>query len=112
MVTTFVPARVLGTAEARKELPAILERFRHEGAEAEPVFIGSYRRAEAVVLSAALAERLSVVLEDLILADRLRERLAASGEPIGGDIVEARLGLDRGEIDREKAALRRERGSQ
>jgi PHD/YefM family antitoxin component YafN of YafNO toxin-antitoxin module len=42
---------VLTTREARAALPAMLERFRQEGADAEPVVIGARRRPEAVVLS-------------------------------------------------------------
>jgi hypothetical protein len=45
------PHEVLATREAREQLPAMLERFRQAGADAEPVVIGARRRPEAVVLS-------------------------------------------------------------
>jgi PHD/YefM family antitoxin component YafN of YafNO toxin-antitoxin module len=45
------PHDVLATREARAQLPALLERFRQAGADAEPVVIGAHRRPEAVVLS-------------------------------------------------------------
>lgn len=45
------PHDVLATREARAQLPAMLERFRRSGAEAEPVVIGARRKPEAVVLS-------------------------------------------------------------
>jgi PHD/YefM family antitoxin component YafN of YafNO toxin-antitoxin module len=45
------PHDVLATREARAQLPAMLERFRQAGADAEPVVIGARRRPEAVVLS-------------------------------------------------------------
>lgn len=45
------PHEVLATREARAALPAMLERFRQDGARAEPVVIGARRRPEAVVLS-------------------------------------------------------------
>ena len=45
------PHDVLATREARAQLPALLERFRQAGADAEPVVIGARRRPEAVVLS-------------------------------------------------------------
>jgi PHD/YefM family antitoxin component YafN of YafNO toxin-antitoxin module len=45
------PHDVLATREARAQLPALLERFRQSGADAEPVVIGARRRPEAVVLS-------------------------------------------------------------
>jgi PHD/YefM family antitoxin component YafN of YafNO toxin-antitoxin module len=45
------PHDVLATREARAQLSALLERFRRDGADAEPVIIGARRRPEAVVLS-------------------------------------------------------------
>lgn len=42
---------MLATREARAQLPALLERVRQAGADAEPVVIGARRRPEAVVLS-------------------------------------------------------------
>ena len=42
---------MLATREVRAQLPALLERFRQDGADAEPVVIGARRRPEAVVLS-------------------------------------------------------------
>lgn len=45
------PHDVLPTREARAQLPALLERFRQDGVDAEPVVIGARRRPEAVVLS-------------------------------------------------------------
>ena len=64
------PHDVLPTREARAQLPALLERFRQDGADAEPVVIGARRRPEAVVLSyerylqlAGGRERVAAVLE-------------------------------------------------
>jgi PHD/YefM family antitoxin component YafN of YafNO toxin-antitoxin module len=48
---TRKPHDVLATREARAQLPAMLERFRQAGADAEPIVIGARRRPEAVVLS-------------------------------------------------------------
>ena len=110
MTVAFTSPRVLGTAEARKELPAILDRFRHDGLQAEPVFIGSYRRPEAVILSAEIVEQLAPWLEDLLLAERIRERLAARGAPVAVDTVKVQLGIGDDEVDAEKEALRREFG--
>lgn len=45
------PHDVLATREARAQLPAMLERFRRAGSDAEPVVIGARRKPEAVVLS-------------------------------------------------------------
>ena len=67
---TRKPHDVLATREARAALPAMLERFRQDGADAEPVVIGARRRPEAVVLSyerylqlAGGRERVAAVLE-------------------------------------------------
>ena len=40
---------VLSVREARERLPSLLERFR--GGDRTPVFLGSHRRTEAVMLS-------------------------------------------------------------
>lgn len=48
---TRKPHDVLATREVRAQLPAMLERFRQTGVDAEPVVIGARRRPEAVVLS-------------------------------------------------------------
>jgi PHD/YefM family antitoxin component YafN of YafNO toxin-antitoxin module len=53
------PHDVLATREARAQLPALLERFRRAGADAEPVVIGARRRPEAVVLSYELYLKLA-----------------------------------------------------
>jgi hypothetical protein len=50
----FMPtnhSEVLATRDARAQLPAILERFRAAGPDAEPVVIGAQGRPEAVFLS-------------------------------------------------------------
>src|SRR5829696_2610498 len=68
---TRKPHDVLATREARAQLPALLERFRQAGADAEPVVIGARRRPEAVVLS----------YERYLQLAGGRERVAASGAP-------------------------------
>lgn len=67
------PHQVLATREARAQLPALLERFRQAGADAEPVVIGARRRPEAVVLSyerylklAGGRERVAATLEQQV----------------------------------------------
>jgi hypothetical protein len=102
LVTT---PHILGTAETRRTLPAILDRFRQQGADAEPVYIGAYRNADAVLLPAALAERIAPLLEDLMIAQRMKARLAARYEVVSGDDLVARLGLDEAALSDETAAL-------
>lgn len=75
------PHEVLATREARAQLPALLKRFRQDGADAEPVVIGARRRPEAVVLS----------YERYLQLAGGRERVAAALER---QAREARQGLD------------------
>lgn len=110
MTASFTSPRVLGTAEVRKELPAILDRFRHDGLQAEPVFIGSYRHPEAVILSAEIVEQLAPWLEDMLLAEQIRERVAVGGAPVPTDTVKAQMGIGDDEVEAEKEVLRRELG--
>jgi PHD/YefM family antitoxin component YafN of YafNO toxin-antitoxin module len=72
------PHEVLATREARAQLPALLERFRQAGADAEPVVIGARRRPEAVVLSYERYLRLAGG----------RERVAAALEQQARDVGE------------------------
>lgn len=99
---------VLGTAEARTSLPAILESFREQGGAAEPVFIGAYRQPEAVLISVGLAERIAPLIEELLLADQIRERLGSSNTSTAGDEVVRNLGIDEDDIAVETAALLRQ----
>jgi PHD/YefM family antitoxin component YafN of YafNO toxin-antitoxin module len=94
------PHEVLATREARAQLPAMLERFRADGADAEPIVIGARRRPEAVVLSYERYLRLAGGRE------RVRAILEQQVRDVGS-------GLDEGEAlelaNRELHALRRER---
>lgn len=49
-------AEILGVAEARRRLPELLHRIRDGGRD--PVFLGSHRRPEAVMLPLAVYEEL------------------------------------------------------
>lgn len=69
------PHDALATREARAQLPALLERFRADGADAEPVVIGARRRPEAVVLSyERYLKRVAAALE---------QQAAQAGEALG-----------------------------
>jgi PHD/YefM family antitoxin component YafN of YafNO toxin-antitoxin module len=94
------PHTVLATREARAQLPALLERFRRAGADAEPVVIGARRRPEAVVLS----------YERYLKLAGGRQRVAAALEQQAHDAAEA-LDADQAMelANRELHAMRRER---
>jgi len=91
---------VLATREARAQLPALLERFRQAGADAEPVVIGARRRPEAVVLS----------YERYLQLAGGRERVAAALDRQAAEATEV---LDADEAlelaNRELHAMRRQR---
>ncbi len=57
-MTSAVPPQTLGVIEARERLPQILEEFRR-GSQA-PVFIGSHRRTEAVIIPVGSYQRQDV----------------------------------------------------
>jgi PHD/YefM family antitoxin component YafN of YafNO toxin-antitoxin module len=77
------PHEVLPTREARAQLPAMLERFRQEGAEADPIVIGARRRPEAVVLSYERYMQLAGGRESV--AAILDRQAAALGAGLGED---------------------------
>lgn len=77
------PHDVLATREARAQLPALLERFRHDGANAEPVVIGAHRRPEAVVLSYELY--LELAGGRARVAAALEQQTREAGETIDAD---------------------------
>lgn len=94
------PHDILATREARAQLPALLERFRQAGADAEPVVIGARRRPEAVVLS----------YERYLQMAGGRERVAAALEQQTREAGEALDAEEATKIASEELhALRRER---
>jgi PHD/YefM family antitoxin component YafN of YafNO toxin-antitoxin module len=80
---TRKPHDVLATREARAQLPALLERFRQAGADAEPVVIGARRRPEAVVLSYERYLQLAGGRERVAAA--LERQAQEAGETIAAD---------------------------
>jgi antitoxin StbD len=90
--------QVVTTSEVRAALGKITKRF-DEG-DTEPVFFGSHRRAQAVLVPIATWEKLVAHAEDALDIDLVRQRLS-----------DDRPWLDEDEL---RAALRRaaERASQ
>ena len=68
--------RVLPTSQARAELSKAVARFRREGVTSAPVVFGSHRKPEGVVLPFELFEQLAPAIEDILLAETIRARLA------------------------------------
>ena len=73
----FPPTEVLPTSEVRKYLTSITAVFREHGAASGPVLFGSRRKPEAAIVPYELIELLDPIVEDLVIAARVRERLAA-----------------------------------
>lgn len=97
---TRKPHDVLATREARAQLSTLLERFRKDGADAEPVIIGARRRPEAVVLSYERYLQLAGGRQRVAAA--LDRQAREAGETLDADEA---LAL----ADRELHAMRRER---
>ena len=85
---------VLPTSEARAHLTAITAQFREHGTAAGPVLFGSHRKAEAAIVPYELIELLDPIIEDLVIAARVAERLAADdGTRYGLDEITSELGI-------------------
>lgn len=75
----FVQVEPLATARA--QLSETIARVSEQGLQAEPVVIGRRRKAEAVLISFELYERLADLIDEIQLAPLIRERLANSTGP-------------------------------
>lgn len=84
---------VLPSREIRTELPKALERFRQDGIAAAPIVFGAHRKPEAVVIPFELYASLLPLIEDLEIAQIVRERTAA-GPATPLDETAAKLGID------------------
>ncbi|PPG94306.1 type II toxin-antitoxin system Phd/YefM family antitoxin [Rathayibacter rathayi] len=88
---------VLPSRELRVELPKVLDRFRHEGMGSQPVVFGAHRKPEAVVIPFELYATLLPLIEDLEIAQIVRERTAAGpATPLAE--TAAKLGIDLGAL--------------
>lgn len=88
---------VLPSRELRTELPKVLDRFRHEGLASQPVVFGAHRKPEAVVIPFELYASLLPLIEDLEIAQIVRERTAAGpATPLAE--TAAKLGIDLGAL--------------
>ncbi len=64
-------------SDTRRDLTGHVARFRREGLNAEPVVFGDHRQPEAVLLPHETFQLLLDVAEDIAIAERLTQRLAA-----------------------------------
>ena len=64
---------VLPVSQAREELSKVIRRFREEGLSSKPIIFGSHRKPEAVTIPYELFEALLPAIEDVLLAETIRE---------------------------------------
>jgi PHD/YefM family antitoxin component YafN of YafNO toxin-antitoxin module len=93
-MTKFVQVEPL--ASARAQLSETIARISEQGLAAEPVVIGRRRKAEAVLISFELYERLADAIDEIQMAPLVRERLAAaaSNPDLTLEEVADSLGID------------------
>ena len=94
MATRPRTTEVLPTSEARAQLTRITAQFRAHGAACGPVLFGSHRVPEAALVPYELVELLDPIIEDLVIAARVRERRATDdGTRYTLDEAAAELGI-------------------
>jgi len=72
---------VLPTSEARSELSAIVSRFRSEGSDSTPIYFGSHRKPEGVILPYSLWQELLEQLENMEIENMVHERTWDKSDP-------------------------------
>jgi antitoxin StbD len=92
-------SHVLPVSEARGELSRTLERFRRDGIAADPLVFGNHRQAEGVVIPFPLFEALLPLLEDVQIAEVVRERLADPAPNRPGSELLGELGFSAADVD-------------
>ncbi len=85
---------VLPTNEARAKLNQIATGFDHDGVDAVPVVFGSHRRAQGVIVSWQLWQRIAPAVEDAVNAGLARRRIGEPGEQLTHEQLLAALDRD------------------
>src|SRR5436305_937531 len=93
---------VVTTSEVRAALGKITKRF--DAGDTEPVFFGSHRRAQAVLVPIATWEKLLAHAEDALDFDLARRRLADDRPWLGEEEIDAALRRAAGRASRQKSA--------
>ena len=98
-MTTIHPdvLEVLPVAQAREEISQVVKRFREEGLKASPVVFGSHRRPEAVTIPYDLFRALLPAIEDILVAQTIRER--ADQPEVGWHDALAEVGVSQAAVD-------------
>lgn len=86
-------------SDTRRNLTGHVQRFREEGVDAEPVVFGNNRRPDAALLPYETFELLLDLAEDIVIAQRVREREATdSGNRTSLAEVAAEFDVDLDEL--------------
>ena len=93
---------VVSTSEVRAALGKITRRF--DAGETEPVFFGSHRRTQAVLVPIATWEKLLAYAEDELDLDLARRRLADRRPWLSEDDLDAALARAAEEASGQKPA--------
>lgn len=94
-MSTNTYREVLPVSEARACLTEITAIFREEGAKAGIVVFGNRRVPEAAIVPYELIEALDPIIEDMVIAERIRSRDASdTGVRHSLEEVAAKLGLE------------------
>jgi hypothetical protein len=96
-----VASTVVTTSEVRAALGQITKRF-DEG-DTEPVFFGSHRRAQAVLVPIATWEKLLENAEDALDTELVQRRLADHRPWLSEDQIDAALRAAEGAAERKPA---------
>lgn len=92
-------SQVHTASDARTNLNSTLQRFRSEGVSSEPVVFGSHRRPEAVVVPWELYERLLPAINDALLVETVRARIASPNPSIDFDDAVRQIGFEPSEFE-------------
>ena len=91
---------VLPVAVARESLSKVLDTFRRQGRDARPVFFGSRRQAEAVIIPMGLFEEILPLIEDALIGREVRDRLERhDGSWVDFDALAKEAGVEPAEFD-------------
>ena len=91
MSETHQPAEVLPVTQARAQIFQTVKRFRNEGITSEPVIFGHRRKAEAVTLPYEMFQALLPAIEEVLLAETVRARLAGGTSSWGEVLADLRI---------------------
>lgn len=89
-----IATRVLTSSEARTALPSLGVEIERKGIEFAPVLFGAHRKPVGAIVSVELLDQLESLLEDIVIAPQVRERIERGEAEASMAQVAEDLGLD------------------